>query len=81
MRVIVRNGITVEVISVNYACFEDLKLIFQDVVGDWYGVSGFSSTEEIKCCLIELYRAGYYDLTGYDSVEYLDDSDDDGGDD
>lgn len=72
MRVLVRNGITFEVIAVSYAYSENSELYIQDICGDRFCISGFNSPEEVSCCLMELFRVGSYDFTGYDSVKYCD---------
>lgn len=84
MRVLVKNGATVEVIAVNYACPENSNLFIQDITGSTYYVPGFVSFDEVNCCLMELFRVGRYDFTPYGSVVYLDGGDIsyfDGGDD
>ena len=82
MRVYVRNGYVFEVIAVNHAYSDGLNLYIQDVIGDWYCVSGFANHHIICHYLNQLCTNGFCDLSDYDSVIYERDFDEDvsGGD-
>ena len=68
MRVLVRNYRDGEVIAVNHAIVDGLKLYIQDVVGGWHCIQGFINSAIISYALRQLFYTGFYDFTDYETV-------------